>query len=85
MWKIFIEYDDKSKITLTGKHKDIPLRLALKYNLLYANSQSCIGAKYQRYPKKNYPEMSLMDKIEELELTEEKKKNERIREDFGRD
>lgn len=33
MWKIFIEYDDKSKITLTGKHKDIPLRLALKYNL----------------------------------------------------
>ena len=36
MWKIFIEYDDKSKITLTGKHKDIPLRLALEYNLLYA-------------------------------------------------
>ena len=34
MWKIFIEYDDKSKITLTGKHKDIPLRLALEYNLL---------------------------------------------------
>ncbi len=33
MWKIFIEYDDKSKITLTGKHKDIPLRLALEYNL----------------------------------------------------
>ena len=24
MWKIFIEYDDKSKLTLTGKHKDIP-------------------------------------------------------------
>lgn len=68
MWKIFIEYDDKSKITLTGKHKDIPLRLALEYNLLYANFQSCIGAKYQRYPKKNYPEMDLMDKIEELEM-----------------
>lgn len=26
--------------------------------------------KYQRYPKKNYPEMDLMDKIEELELLE---------------
>lgn len=24
MWKIFITYDDKSKVTLTGKHKDIP-------------------------------------------------------------
>lgn len=70
MWKIFIEYDDKSKITLTGKHKDIPLRLALEYSRRYTNSQSCIGAKYQRYPKKNYPEMDLMDKIEELWLLE---------------
>lgn len=67
MWKIFIVYDDKSKITLTGKHKDIPLRLALQYNGLYANSPSCVSAKYQRYPKKKYPEMDLMDKIEELE------------------
>lgn len=25
MWKIFIEYDDKSKLTITGKHKDIPV------------------------------------------------------------
>lgn len=67
MWKIFIEYNDKSNITLTGKHKDIPLELALKYNRLYANSISCVSAKYQRYPKKNYAEMDLMDKIEELE------------------
>lgn len=52
MWKIFVEYDDKSKITLTGKHKDIPLRLALEYNRLCANSPSCACAKYQRYPKK---------------------------------
>ena len=42
----------------------------VEQNILYANSQSCIGAKYQRYPKKNYPEMDLMDKIEELELLE---------------
>lgn len=30
MWKIFIEYDDKSKLTITGKHKDIPVELANK-------------------------------------------------------
>lgn len=70
MWKIFIEYDDKSKIVLTGKHKDIPLELAINYNILYANSPSCISAKYQRYPKKSYHEMNLMDKIEELEMIE---------------
>ena len=28
MWKIRIEYDDHSKLTLTGKHKDIPYRLS---------------------------------------------------------
>lgn len=67
MWKIFITYNDKSKITLTGKQKDIPLRLALEYYRLYANGSSCSSAKYQRYPKKNYPEMDLTDKIEELE------------------
>lgn len=67
MWKIFITYNDKSKITLTGKQKDIPLRLALEYYRLYANGSSCSSAKYQRYPKKNYPEMDFTDKIEELE------------------
>ena len=70
MWKIFIKYDDKSKITLTGKHKDIPLELALKYHKLYVNSMSCVSAKYQRYPKKNYHVMDLMDKIDELEMYE---------------
>lgn len=67
MWKIFINFEDKSKITLTGKHNDIPLRLALEYNRLYANSSLCTSAKYQRHPKKNYPEMDLIDKIEELD------------------
>lgn len=66
MWKIKIEYDDKSKMTLTGKHKDIPLRLALKYYHDYVNGKSC-KAVYQQYPKKNHEEMSLSDKIEELE------------------
>ena len=36
MWKIFIEYDDKSKLTITGKHKDIPVELANKYYRAYA-------------------------------------------------
>ena len=49
---------------------DHQLRLAMEYNRLYANSSSCVSAVYQRYPKKNYPEMDLMDKIEELELLE---------------
>ena len=38
MWKIFIEYDDKSKLTLTGKHKDIPVELASKYYIEYVKS-----------------------------------------------
>ena len=66
MWKIFITYDDKSKITITGKQKDIPLRLALKYYHEYVNCKKCTQSSYQRYPKKDYPVMTLMDKIEEL-------------------
>lgn len=41
MWKIFIEYDDKSKLTLTGKHKDIPVELASKYYIEYVKSSVC--------------------------------------------
>lgn len=70
MWKIFIVYDDKSKVTLTGKHKDIPLRLAWKYYLEYVNGRRCIRADYQRYPKKIYESMELMEKIEQLEQEE---------------
>jgi len=66
MWKIKIEYDDKSRMTLTGKHKDIPLRLALKYFHDYVNGKRC-KAVYQQYPKKDHEEMGLFDKIEELE------------------
>ena len=66
MWKIKVEYEDKSKLTLTGKHKDIPLRLALKYYHDYVNGRRC-KAVYQQYPKKNHKEMDLFDKIEELE------------------
>lgn len=65
MDKIKIEYGDKCKMTLTGKHKDIPLRLALKYYHDYVNGKNC-KVVYQQYPKKNHEEMSLSDKIEEL-------------------
>ena len=66
MWKIFITYDDKSKVTLTGKHKDIPLRLALKYHREYVSGKRC-RAVYQQYPKKEHEGMDLMEKIERLE------------------
>lgn len=66
MWKIFIEYDDKSKVTLTGKHKDIPLRLAVKYHQEYVSGKRC-KVVYQQYPKKDHDPISLFDKIEELE------------------
>ena len=67
MWKIFIVYDDKSKVTLTGKHNDIPLRLAWKYYLQYVNGRKCLRSEYQQYPKKEHESMDLMDKIEQLE------------------
>lgn len=46
MWKIRIEYDDHSKLTLTGRHKDIPYRLAVKYSNQYGNSPHCIKCEY---------------------------------------
>lgn len=65
MWKIFFEYSDKSKCTLTGKHKEIPLELARKYyNECGVSAEKAV---YQQYPKKNNEPMDLLDKIEELE------------------
>ncbi len=70
MWKIRITYDDKSRITLTGKDKDISLRLAVKYHNLYVSGRRCT-AKYQQYPKSKHEEMDLSDKIDELRLGRE--------------
>lgn len=67
MWKIFIDYPDKSKMTLTGKHKDIPLRLAEKYYNNYAANRIC-EAVYQRYPKKDFEAIGLFEKIEQLQV-----------------
>lgn len=69
MWKIVVEYDDKSKLTLTGKQKDITLRLAELYHKQYVSGHCC-KAIYQQYPKKQHACMSLLDKIEELESKE---------------
>lgn len=67
MWKIFIEYTDKSKLTLTGKHRDIPLQLAVKYYNQYAADRVC-KAVYQRYPKKDFEAIGLFEKIEQLRM-----------------
>lgn len=66
MWKIFIEYDDKSKLTLTEKHKDIPVELANKYYREYVKNSVC-NATYQQCPKKDHEPMSLATKIMELQ------------------
>ena len=68
MWKIFFTYSDKSKVTLTGKGKDISLRLAIKYYKYYGLNAESI---YQRYPKKNYEPISLIDKIMLLQAESE--------------
>lgn len=68
MWKVLFEYSDKSKCTITGAHKEIPLRLAIDYHNLCGIH--AIRSIYQQYPKKDNPEMDLMEKIEELEQRE---------------
>lgn len=37
-----------------------------KYYREYVNGKNCTQSSYQRYPKKNYSVINLMDKIEEL-------------------
>lgn len=70
MWKIRIVYNDKSKCTLTGKHQDIPLELAKHYYNQYVAGRSS-KVTYQQYPKKDYKEMDLFQKIEELDVCED--------------
>lgn len=67
MWKIFIDYPDKSKLALTGKHKDIPLRLAVKYYNDYVSGRKR-KAVYQQYPKKDFEPIGLFEKIEQLQM-----------------
>ncbi len=66
MWRLAIEYSDKSKCTITGKQSDITLDLVWKYKMQYANRPNC-KTLYQRYPKSKYQPVTLDEKIEELE------------------
>lgn len=69
MWKIKVSYYDNSKVVITGKDKDISLRLAQKYYSRYVSSRAC-SATYQQYPKKDHPMIGLGEKIAELEEME---------------
>lgn len=68
MWKIFFKYSDKSKCTLTGKHKEIPLDLAIKYHNQYG-VHAC-KATYQQYPKKDHEPIELFEKINQMKESE---------------
>ncbi len=52
MWKVIFHYGDGSKLTFTGKGKEIPPKLVREYASTYA--KSCESAVYQRYPKKDH-------------------------------
>ena len=64
MWKIFFEYQDGSKCTVTGKQKEISLDQAIKYY----NQYGILAEKstYQQYPKKDNEPIELFEKIEQL-------------------
>lgn len=53
MWKLFIEYSDKSKVALTGKTKEITDKQIEHYYHAYA--RKAVKAVYQQYPIKNHP------------------------------
>lgn len=57
MWKLFIEYSDKSKVTLTGKTKEITDKQIEHYYHAYARTAA--KAVYQHYPKKDHPPRDL--------------------------
>lgn len=52
MWKVFFNYSDGSKLTLTGKGKEIPPRLVRECASTHA--KWCESAVYQQYPKKDH-------------------------------
>lgn len=63
MWKICFEYTDGSKCTITGKQKEIPLGLAIKYHNQYGAGAK--KATYQQYPKKDYEPIELFEMIDQ--------------------
>lgn len=67
MWKLTIKYLDGGKVTIKGKHKEIPIELASDYYRQYKCDFPDRTAIYQEYPLKDNEPMRLIDKI--LELT----------------
>jgi hypothetical protein len=57
------------KCTLIGNRSDIPLELTKYYYNQYAVGKQR-KVTYQQYPKRDYEEMDLFQKIEELESFE---------------
>lgn len=64
MWKIFFEYSDGGKITVTGKGKSITLDRAELYHRTYGVGAD--KATYQQYPKKDNKPVELLEKIKQL-------------------
>lgn len=64
MWKIFFEYWDGGKITVTGKGKSITLDRAELYQRTYGVNAD--KATYQQYPKKDHKPVRLLEKIKQL-------------------
>ena len=66
MWKLFFEYPDKSKLTLTGKTKEISDKIIEHYYMLYGKSAE--KATYQKYPKKDYTARDFLAMYHELHM-----------------
>lgn len=63
MWRIKLIYSDGSKLTLTGKHKEIPIDLAVKYYNDYVAGRIMKKSAYQQYPLKYCDEQDLYEYI----------------------
>lgn len=66
MWKIFFKYSDNSSLILTGKSKEISERLIEKYYRNYGSNAAT--AKYQQYPKKDYPARDFLAMYQSLHM-----------------
>ena len=64
MWKIFFNYKDKSRCTVTGKGTITP-GLAVKCLYRYGH-YAAESIKYQQYPKKDHEPVPLEEKMREL-------------------
>lgn len=52
-WKITFTYKDESTLKVSGKHKALPVELAIKYQSMYSDPHND-GGKVQISPYKHY-------------------------------